>query len=246
MLVHDVKNRLMNLYKFSSRQELIVDDVVIQTGIDRLTVISAMKSMTLDGTGKFVSGRKGGRSRFVFGDFTNDDVVDERTMLLSTALKRLIDKKFQTNPDQQIIIFVDDLKGKFQLKEILGAFRLLEKEELGLFIPGRKGAKSRFEVGRKREDKIRKTSSGSEYDLPSPNDGPFSEEADEDSEIDESESPNIGYVLRVNDKYAFLLSDVKGGHTSINEAIRAHKCFNNIEDLTEIKSQLIHFGYFVV
>ena len=42
----------------------------------------------------------------------------------------MIDKKFQTNPDQQIIIFVDDLKGKFQLKEILGAFRLLEKEEL--------------------------------------------------------------------------------------------------------------------
>jgi len=250
MQANEIRDVILSTRNSMNCTELFVDDVV-KKGIERNSVVLMMKQMSDKGEGKFIAGRKGGRSRFLFGQTMIEEIIDPSVIVLANALKRLIDKKLQIDPDQQIIIYVEDLKDKFALKNILLACKILEKDNIGLYIPGRRGGKSRFEVGRKREDKFHKTrSSGSEYDLPLPEDGPFSnvENETENCECnDEEPNTNIGYTIRTDGHTIFLQNNIKGGYSTIDEAIKSYKKFANITklEMLEIKNQLVRFGCFI-
>ncbi len=247
MTLNDVKVFVMSLKK---GDEISVDDVASQSNFDRNTIMSAMKGLQSDGQGKFVVGRKGSKSRFLFGVQDVIKPVDQRVVTLATALTRLVENKRQQNPNDQIVINVDDLVAKFAPKDIVAAFGIMETNDVGIFLVGRKGAKSRFEVGRKRnEGRVSSKVSGSEYDLPPPEDGPFSAvdigPSKEQRAIKNGDVVVEGFVLRVALDVVFLMHNVVPGYKTIDEAIALHPKFINLpsQDQVKLHKHLLQFGY---
>jgi len=133
------------LNKSKTCSQIFIDDAVTETGIDKAVLFEAMKSLEDQEIGKIIVGRRGGRTRFEVGKIKQ---VSKYAIALTTALENIITQK-----GCEFIIEADSLTSQFEKKDISSAFKMMEAKGLGVFVIGRKGGKSRFEVGKKKEAK---------------------------------------------------------------------------------------------
>lgn len=224
---------------------VVIDDLSESLPVDRAAIVSALKAMEREGFGKFVIGRRGGKSRFIFGHKENLNISQKVTVLVA-ALEKTIIEKLEQNPNDLIVINVKDLANKFLATDVVSAFKILESKNLGMFVIGRRGAQSRFEVGRKRGE-IKSKVSGSEYDLVSPEDGPFSKDEENGKVSLYSESPGY-YVLIFGEgenQFVMLQSNHNNGYHTVLDSIRACDRLRDVSenDLVDIEKKLIRFGF---
>lgn len=224
---------------------VVIDDLLERGPIDRVSLVSTLKRMEHEGFGKFVIGRRGGKSRFIFGHKENLNVSQKVTVLVA-ALEKTIVEKLEQNPNDSIVINVKDLTSKFSATDVVSAFKILESKSVGMFVIGRRGAQSRFEVGRKRGENKSK-GSGSEYDLISPEDGPFSKNYENGKVALYSENPGY-YVLVLGEsesQFVMLQSNHNNGYHTILDSIRACDRLRDVSenDLVDIEKKLIRFGF---
>jgi len=126
--------------------EIFIDEAAVESGLDKAILFHTMKSLEDQEVGKIIVGRRGGRTRFEVGKTKQ---VSKYATALATVLENIIIEK-----GYEFCIEAEALATKFEKKDISSAFKMLESKGLGVFIVGRKGGKSRFEVGKKKEVKI--------------------------------------------------------------------------------------------
>ena len=91
---------------------------------------------------------------------------------------------------------------------------------------------------------IRSKTSGSEYDLPCPEAGPFSSEEEKQAPRLNGKGVVTGCLLRVASNIVFLMNNIAQGYASIDEAIN-HSKFVTLsnQDKIVLEKNLIRFGY---
>lgn len=233
--------------------EIVVDVIAEKfTNFNRNHILVALKELEKEKVGYFIPGRKGAKSRFCFG-VKKQKVINSRVSVLISALTKLIESKKKTANDSQIVIYTDDLIKKFSSRDIIDAFSIMENNGLGIYLVGRKGNKSRFEVGRTREETKHKTV-GSEYDLLAPEDGPFSKAESTVVDLDDAyfqhnnektESNNIGFKLRFVEDFIYLMQSVGSEFSTVMDAVNNSEKLDafSLADKTKFGKQLIRFGF---
>jgi len=208
--------------KVKNNREIFIDDAAVESGIDKVLLFEAMKKLERDGLGQVVVGRRGGKTRFEVGKTKEQSKI---AVALAVALEDVIKEK-----DCEFSIEVDSLVSKFDKKDIVSAFKILESKELGSFMVGRKGAKSRFEVGKSKTIKVASKKKPVQ--------------TVDDSEILVLNPPatelSVKYKIKTYGNTSFAITTMEG-FNSFDEAFEASE-LNSLANADDIKATLLKFG----
>lgn len=223
-------------------KEVTLDDVVAMSKDKELSV-SLLRKFQDEKLGILLLGRRGQKTRFVFGVQPQEN---KKARIIATALEKAIatvEIKNGTKP----IITVESMESKFNKNDLVEAFRMMEAKGLGVFILGRKGSKSRFEIGATKEQKVKTKSENNneEYILPSPEEGPFSFSSSPTSE--EEVVSQKGIRVNILENTCFVLANVSGGKDSVEEAVKDNEELMKLLDdnkFNNLCNGLQRFGIF--
>jgi hypothetical protein len=193
----------------------------LQGKFGKTVVLEAMKSLQKEGKGTLVVGRHGHSTRFRLGATQ----VDQKVIILAMGLEAVIQKNVASAPPgTDLVINLEDLEKQFNKSHLVSAFRILEEKKLGVFTIGRKGAKTRFEIGKTREQKAltSSNSSGESFSLPPPEDGPFANVPKYVKKNRNTDAhPAVGFKLLVSNGLVFTQMNVPEGHATLRAAFDA-------------------------
>ena len=165
------------------------------------------------------------------------------TPALVNSLATILENKIKELKVEKLVINVSDLD--LEPKIVVEAFKILQVKNIGKFIIGRRGHKSRFEIGKiEKVEKNKKTNdlNKEDYKLESPENGPFSDSVDDVDEDYLIVSQNYGFKLIEIDNYIYLLMDHPNGYSNVCEAVDNYSFKTNV-DLDFIKTNLQHYGF---
>ena len=216
--------------KTQSNTTIFIDDIVSETGADKAVIFQAMKNLEAQSIGSIIVGRRGGRTRFEVG---KEKENSKYAVVLAVSLEKIIKTK-QTN----FVIEAESLESKFQKKDIVNAFKMLEAKGFGVFLVGRKGSKSRFEVGKTKE--IKKTSTRTPKHVNIPDEQILVKKPIRHQE----KNTNEKWKIRIFGKSVFLIASLEG-FDSFESAFKNSGLENNFKteaEMNAFKMELTKFG----
>jgi len=244
--LEEVKQFVLS-YK-QTENEAILDSLESAGKYDRAVIMSAMKALQNDGRGRFVVGRKGGKTRFEFGAQVEEKpsappAQESKINIIANGLENVIKQEQEKNPNNPLIFNVDELAARVDRSLLIAAFRVLETRQIGTFIVGRKEQSSRFVVGEVKKEKpvvdVIRSSDPSRYDLPVPEVGPFSESGVSVPGREDKELSVSGAMIRLTPEAVVLLVNMPGGKDSVEDAVAV---VPQLSSLPEDKKSLLIEG----
>jgi len=223
VMANEVKFLIKDLIINSANDETTITDIFkkysdFDAERNRTDVLLALRQLEAEGLGVLAVGRRGKPTRFIRGavrvDININAAIQEKIKKIVSVME--VGKTLVLENDGNLTIDNFLVAVETNRVQVIECLKLFQKENLGLFIIGRKGGKSRF---------LKKEAIPEEPVL----------------QTEENNESDITY--NVINNVLFKSAYIKTGYPSI-EAADAELNLHELFDMELLKSNLSEFGYF--